>query len=80
MDYKKYLQSIAKVPENQIPYYCGWVTQFLQYCNKKPGQTFDSTELHSFLDLLGRRCEDWQVEQARKAIELYRYLHSRKGS
>jgi integron integrase len=54
----------------------GWVTQFFAYCNKNPDQPFDPSEVHEFLGHLENQCESWQVQQAKKAIELYRYVQS----
>lgn len=46
-----------------------------------PNKTLESSNnVHDFLKDLGHRYEDWQVNQAQKAIELYRYLQSRKSS
>jgi integron integrase len=75
-EYSNYLRNKAKIPDIQISYYLGWITQFFAFCNKAPGQRYDQNEVHGFLEHLGGRCEDWQVNQARKAIELYRYLQS----
>lgn len=78
--YSNYLKIKAKIPDNQISFYLRWVTQFFAFCNKTPDLTFDSDEVHAFLDSLGHRYEDWQVNQARKAIELYRFLQSKSNT
>ena len=78
-EYRNYLKIKAKVPKNQIAYYLGWITQFFAFCNKEPGQHFDAKAVLDFIDQLAHRCEDWQVAQAQKAIELYRYLQSKKS-
>jgi integron integrase len=74
--YCNYLKTKAKIPDNQISFYLRWVTQLLSFCNKTPDLPFDSDEVHAFLDSLGHRYEDWQVNQAKKAIELFRFLQS----
>ena len=79
-EYRNYLINKAKIPDSQISYFLGWVTRFFAFCNIKPGQHFSSNNVHDFLKDLGHRYEDWQVNQAQKAIELYRYLQSRKSS
>lgn len=79
-DYRNHLIKKAKIPDNQIPYFIGWVTQFFAFCNKKLGQAFNANEVTGFLEDLGHRYEDWQVSQAKKAIELYRFFQSRKIS
>jgi integron integrase len=78
-EYRNYLKLKVKVPEKQISYYLGWVTQFFASCNKHPGQRFDPKEVSEFIEKLSQRCEDWQVDQAKKAIELFRYLQNREN-
>ena len=75
-NYRNYIKLKVKIPDNRIAYYLGWVTQFFAYCNKNPGQPFDPSEVHEFLGHLENQCESWQVQQAKKAIELYRYVQS----
>ena len=78
-EYRNYLKLNVKVPEKQISYYLGWVTQFFASCNKHPGQRFDPKEVSEFIEELSQRCEDWQVDQAKKSIELFRYLQNREN-
>lgn len=78
--YCNYLKIKAKIPGNQISYYLRWVTQFFAFCNRNPGQPFNSDEVHAFLESLSHRYEDWQVGQAQKAIELYRFLQSKNNT
>ena len=79
-DYCNYLKTIAKIPDNQIPFFLRWITQFFAFCNKHPDQPFDSDEVHAFFENLGHRCEDWQVNQAQTAIELYRFLQRKNNT
>ncbi len=76
-EYRNYLKIKADIPEKQIPFFLGWVTRFFVFCNKTPGELFSAVEVQNFLKDLGQRHNDWQVKQAQKAIELYRYLQNR---
>jgi integron integrase len=78
--YSNYLKIKAKIPENQISFYLRWVTQFFSFCDKTPDLPFSSDEVHAFLKSLSHQCEDWQVGQAKKAIELYRFLQSKNNT
>ena len=78
-EYRNYLKVKADISEGKISYYLGWVTRFFAFCKKSPGELFSQNDIHAFLDKLGRQHEAWQVNQAKEAIEIYRFLLSRKS-
>lgn len=77
-DYRSYLKNQANINDDKVGYYLGWVTRFFAFCNKTPGQSFTQDNIDAYAQMLSRTRETWQINQAREAIELYRYLFSRK--
>ncbi|MEW5948293.1 MAG: integron integrase [Thermodesulfobacteriota bacterium] len=77
-DFKTYLLSKNIVPETKLVYYISWITQFYAFCGKNPGDDVSSEEIASFLKHLTKSREDWQVDQANEAIQLYLYYNQRK--
>ena len=69
-DFKSYLVSKRIVTEKQLPYYINWVSQCFNYFNKAAEDGISQDEIDQFLAVLGKHKEDWQVDQARDAIDL----------
>jgi len=69
--FKDYLLAKRIVPENNIPYYIAWVSQFYAFCDNPPGDDISSAEVERFLKHLTKFREEWQIKQAKEAIELY---------
>lgn len=71
-EFQQYLLSRKLVPEKNAPYYAYWVSRYLAFSNRLENR--DKAEmLQRFLDDLQSRqhMEDWQVQQAREAVQLY---------
>lgn len=71
-EFQQYLLSRKLVPEKNAPYYAYWVSRYLAFSRRL--ENMDKAEmLRRFLDDLHSRqhMEDWQVQQAREAVELY---------
>ena len=71
-EFQQYLLSRKLVPEKNAPYYAYWVSRYLAFSNRL--ENMDKAEmLQRFLDDLQSRqhMEDWQVQQAREAVQLY---------
>jgi integron integrase len=71
-EFQQYLLSRKLVPEKNAPYYAHWVSRYLAFSNRL--EHMDKEELlRRFLDDLQTRqhLEDWQVQQAGEAVELY---------
>ena len=58
------------VAEKYARYYVGWVRKFLQQVPEKEGVTVED-RITIFLDILRPQVEDWQLDQAEKAVRLY---------
>ena len=78
-EFRNYLLLKRFVPERQVPYYTRWVSGFLQYCNTHEKLSAPEQQLNRFLSDMGKRCEQWQVDQAREAISLYRFFVGRSN-
>ena len=78
-NFNNYLESKRIVPKKQVPYYVVWVSQFLNFFNKKPTDNFTSEEIDQFLKYLTKRKEEWQVNQASESIRIYQFYKTRKN-
>jgi len=76
-DFQHYLMSKKIVPDKQLPYYINWVSQCFNYFNRSKDERISKDEFDQFLTVLGKQKEDWQVQQAREAINLYVHFCSR---
>ena len=76
--FKAYLLSRSLISLNKVPYYLNWVSQFRSYHREKAKGAEFNTVLDDFLKFLSQRREEWQVDQAREAIQLYCFYHKRK--
>ena len=71
MDLKDYMLNAGKVPQRQLKYYLIWISKYNGYSKRYP-----QNDLQDYLDSLSEKYEDWQVVQAGKAVNLYKYyLH-----
>ena len=69
-DYIEYLIQL-KIPQINTVYYQAWVDQYIRYCEDRKRE--DSEEsLNQYLFELECLNENWKVDQARKAVKLYR--------
>ena len=71
-EYQQYLLSRKLVPEKNVSYYAHWVSLYLAFSNRQ--ENMDKVDmLPRFLDDLQSRkhMDDWQVQQAREAVQLY---------
>jgi integron integrase len=75
--FEQYLSNQRIVPDKKIPFFLHWVKQCYLHCNKPISATLGQDEIDSFLMKIAKRKEDWQVDQARMAINLYGFHKSR---
>ena len=68
MDLNDYMLNAGKVPQNRLKYYLIWISKYNGYCKRYP-----QNNLQDYLDSLSEKYEDWQVVQAGKAVNLYKY-------
>jgi len=71
-EFQQYLLSRKLILEKNAPYYAYWVSRYLAFSNRL--ENMDKAKmLQRFLDDLQSRqhMSDWQVQQAREAVQLY---------
>jgi len=78
--YKSYLLKKRVVTESKVPYYIAWVSKFYAFCDKKVGDEVSSGDVEKFIRYLAKFREDWQINQAREAIDLYRFIGRKKSN
>jgi integron integrase len=76
--FKSYLLSKQIIPEKKLDYYLSWVIQFYGFCGKLPYGEVSAEEIDTFLKHLTRFREEWQVNQASEAIQLFIYFNRRE--
>ena len=77
-DFKSYIMSRRITNEKSADFYVHWVTGFYGYCSKHPDDAVTQEEVETYLAYLGKRKEEWQVEQASDAIQLYLFYKDKK--
>jgi len=71
--FKDYLETKKIIPEKRIPYYVNWVRRFQDTFKKKSHDDFTEEEIRVFLKGMETSHEEWQVKQAKEALDLYRF-------
>lgn len=79
-NFRNYLLAKGYVTNKQVPFFLGWVEQFLQFCNNNMGKSAMTDLVEPFLAELGKSRKQWQVDQAKEAIALYCFFHTRKAN
>jgi integrase len=77
--FMEFIRSRGVVPERNIPFYVSWVRRYLQ--TEMPGVIVDLTDkLQFFCEQLDRQggVQDWQMDQARRAVELYERVYRKE--
>jgi integron integrase len=77
-EYQEYLLDCRIVAPKQTVFYVHWMRLLLRRSGKKPGDAVTQAEVDGFLKEEASRRESWQVDQARDAIEIYRFWQARK--
>ena len=77
-DFKAYILSSRIANEKSAAFYVYWVRDFYRYCSKKPDDMVTQEDVEKYLTYLAKRKEDWQVEQASDAIQLFLFFKKRK--
>jgi hypothetical protein len=76
--FRSYLSSKQIIPEKKLDYYLSWVIQFYDFCDKPLYNEVSADEIDAFLKHLARSREEWQVNQASEAIQLFIYFNRRE--
>ena len=78
-DFRNYLLKSRVANTKTVTFYLHWVTQFFNHCHKHPQEDFTFEEQAAYLKQKARSLETWQLDQAREAIEVYRFWKSRQN-
>ncbi len=73
-DFQDFLARKQRVPENRLPYYLRWVSRYHEFCSRENVDGSGKDAIASYLQDLAKDHEDWQVQQAKEAVRLYRYF------
>ena len=68
MNFEEFLISKGKVPEKRVKYYLTWVSNYNNFILHNSG-----SDIKDFISSLESHFEDWQLEQAEKAVNFYKY-------
>ncbi|MDI6744301.1 MAG: hypothetical protein QMD07_02875 [Thermodesulfovibrionales bacterium] len=75
--FNQFLSAKERIPEKNIPYYVKWVSDCYRYFDKPETQLLTNDQNTKFLNHLAKKHEDWQVQQADRALRLYGYFLDR---
>jgi integron integrase len=64
------------ISEKHKPYFQQWVASYTRFARM---ETVDTRSMADFLASLVSKYEDWQVRQARQALQMYAYYRARNG-
>jgi len=78
LSFKSYLENRHIVPEKQRGYYVAWVTRFFSFLKRNPEDPVSKEEVDAFISSLSLKNEEWQVKQAKDAVQLFLYFRKRK--
>ncbi len=67
-DLAKFISTRFKVSPHKIPYYLNWIDWYISFSKNLPSHADSKL---SYLRYLNKRFEDWQVEQADRAVSIY---------
>jgi len=71
--FKEFLLGKRVIREKRVPYYVNWVSRFQEFSKMNPGEGFSESQISRFLRAMEKTHEEWQVKQAREAVDLYRF-------
>ncbi len=75
--FNQFLNDKERIPEKNAPYYVKWVSDCYRYFDKPETQLLTNDQNAKFLNHLAKKHEDWQVQQADRALRLYGYFLTR---
>jgi len=75
--FTRFLIEKERVPEKNIPYYLKRVSDCYRFFDLPHTLTLDNDQQAHFLSYLSRHSENWQVQQADRALSLYNCFLSR---
>ena len=75
--FKDFLAKNRAVAPHVAPFYLKWVLDCYHFCRQPVGQPIDQDAILGYLKHISSIHQDWQVSQAKKAINLYHYFLSK---
>ena len=72
--FEQFLSETADVPPRGIPHYLRWVRRAYEMVNRSLQNPLSSEDVTQVTRRLQQNHETWQVNQARRALRLYRYF------
>jgi hypothetical protein len=72
--FSDFLREKGGIYEKRIPYYKVWSDMYERYIKRSENKEQSIKEFESFLE---SKYQDWQVKQAKEAIQLYTYYRNR---
>lgn len=74
--FETFLTKKGSLKSQYIPYYLKWVSDCYHFLNEPLTTRLNSDQKRQFLSEMGKRYEEWQVNQADTALRLYDYFLS----
>ena len=74
--YEIFLNKKGNIKPQYIPYYLKWVSDCYNFLNQPLSARLNSDQKRQFLKDMGKKYEEWQVNQADTALRLYDYFLS----
>ena len=75
--FEAFLSKKGTVKTQYLPFYLKWVSDCYAFLNEPLSNRLGSEQRKQFLTHMAKRHEDWQVEQADRALRLYGYFLSK---
>jgi hypothetical protein len=72
--FKQFLSEKADIPHRRIPHYLRWIRKAYEIAGASPQKPLSSETETQTIRHLQQNYEKWQVNQARRALQLYRYF------
>ena len=69
-----FFRDVGQVDSRRLPHYLDWVKKYQQRMGRAD---IEANSMNRFLFSLTSGCEEWQVRQARRALQLYSYYRAR---
>ena len=78
--FENFLREKRLTQEKHLSYYLHWVSRFLTFCSDHHASPADDSQTEPFLRQLAKTKEEWQVKQAREALQLFLFYQSRNAA
>jgi hypothetical protein len=75
--FKQFPNNKERIPERNIPYYLKWAADCYRFFNAPGTHLLTNDQRSQFLTYLAGKHEDWQAEQADRALRPYGYFLSK---